>query len=67
MTLLKKMLFQYQGHISAALVLGGVDITGPHLYTVYPHGRYDHSTRLLVSSREVNYVIMLVVPTSSPS
>ncbi|KAG7401927.1 Proteasome subunit beta type-7 [Phytophthora boehmeriae] len=41
MTLLKKMLFQYQGHISAALVLGGVDITGPHLYTVYPHGSTD--------------------------
>ncbi|RLN26331.1 hypothetical protein BBJ28_00022854 [Nothophytophthora sp. Chile5] len=41
MTLLKKMLFQYQGHVSAALVLGGVDITGPHLYTVYPHGSTD--------------------------
>ncbi|RLN51622.1 hypothetical protein BBJ29_009464, partial [Phytophthora kernoviae] len=41
MTLLKKMLFQYQGHISAALVLGGVDVTGPHLYTVYPHGSTD--------------------------
>jgi 20S proteasome subunit beta 2 len=40
MTLLKRMLFQYQGHVSAALVLGGVDITGPHLYTVYPHGRH---------------------------
>lgn len=41
MTLLKRMLFQYQGHVSAALVLGGVDITGPHLYTVYPHGSTD--------------------------
>eukprot|EP00644_Phytophthora_capsici_P005722 jgi/Phyca11/97505/e_gw1.2.897.1 len=41
MTLLKRMLFQYQGHISAALVLGGVDITGPHLYTIYPHGSTD--------------------------
>ncbi|CEG49442.1 20s proteasome subunit beta 2 [Plasmopara halstedii] len=41
MTLLKKMLFQYQGHISAALVLGGVDVTGPHLYTIYPHGSTD--------------------------
>lgn len=40
MTLLKRMLFQYQGHVSAALVLGGVDVTGPHLYTVYPHGRH---------------------------
>nr|CCA16538.1 proteasome subunit beta type7 putative [Albugo laibachii Nc14] len=41
MTLLKQMLFRYQGHISAALVLGGVDATGPHLYTVYPHGSTD--------------------------
>jgi len=37
-TLLKRMLFRYQGHVSAALVLGGVDCTGTHLYHVYPHG-----------------------------
>lgn len=37
-TMLKRMLFQYQGHISAALVLGGVDETGPHVYQIYPHG-----------------------------
>mmetsp|Transcript_5551 Transcript_5551/g.7820 ORF Transcript_5551/g.7820 Transcript_5551/m.7820 type:complete len:287 (-) Transcript_5551:17-877(-) len=41
MTLLKRHLFNYQGHVSAALVLGGVDVTGPHLYTVYPHGSTD--------------------------
>lgn len=41
MTMLKRMLFQYQGHVSAALVLGGVDIDGPHLYTIYPHGSTD--------------------------
>merc|ERR1712136_555840 len=39
--MLKQKLFRYQGHISAALVLGGVDVTGPHLYTVYPHGSTD--------------------------
>ena len=38
MTLLKRMLFKYQGHIGAALVLGGVDCTGPGLYQIYPHG-----------------------------
>jgi hypothetical protein len=32
---------RYQGHISAALVLGGVDSTGPHLYSVWPHGSTD--------------------------
>lgn len=38
LTLLKRMLFRYQGHVSAALVLGGVDIHGPHLYCIHPHG-----------------------------
>lgn len=37
-TLLKRMLFRYQGHISAALVLGGCDVNGPHIYQIYPHG-----------------------------
>jgi len=40
-TMLKQMLFKYQGHVSAALVLGGVDHTGSHLSTVYPHGSTD--------------------------
>jgi 20S proteasome subunit beta 2 len=40
-TLLKNHLFRYQGHVSAALVLGGCDATGPCLYTVYPHGSTD--------------------------
>ncbi|KAL9248960.1 Proteasome subunit beta type-7-A-like protein [Drosera capensis] len=33
LTLLKSHLFSYQGYVSAALVLGGVDVTGPHLHT----------------------------------
>jgi len=37
-TLLKRMLFRYQGHISAALILGGCDVNGPHVYQIYPHG-----------------------------
>ncbi len=41
LTLLKTHLFRYQGHVSAALVLGGVDHTGAHLHTVYPHGSTD--------------------------
>lgn len=40
-TLLKRMLFRYQGHVSAALVLGGVDSTGPHIYSIHPHGSTD--------------------------
>lgn len=40
-TLLKRMLFRYQGHVSAALVLGGVDVSGPHIYSIHPHGSTD--------------------------
>merc|ERR1712046_470509 len=42
LAMLKQMLFRYQGHVSAALVLGGVDFKGPYIYTVYPHGSVDN-------------------------
>lgn len=32
---------RYQGHIGAALVLGGYDLNGPQLYTIAPHGSTD--------------------------
>lgn len=38
---LSTMLFKYQGYVGCALVLGGVDCTGPHLYQIYPHGSTD--------------------------
>jgi 20S proteasome subunit beta 2 len=38
LTLLKRHLYKYQGHVSAACVLGGTDIHGPHMYCVHPHG-----------------------------
>jgi len=38
MMLIHKLLFRYQGHIGAALILGGVDCTGPQLYSCHPHG-----------------------------
>lgn len=41
LTLLKSALFRYQGHVGAALVLGGVDSDGPQLFAVYPHGSSD--------------------------
>jgi 20S proteasome subunit beta 2 len=41
LTRLKQHLFKYQGHVSAALVLGGVDATGAYIHTVYPHGSTD--------------------------
>lgn len=39
--MIKQLLFRYQGHIGAALILGGVDLDGPHLYCIYPHGSSD--------------------------
>jgi len=47
-TLLKRRLFQYQGNISAALVLGGCDINGPTIYQIAPHG----------STAKLNYTTM---------
>ena len=41
LTMLKSHLFKYQGHVGAALFLGGCDLNGPHLFTVYPHGSSD--------------------------
>ncbi|KAF8413339.1 hypothetical protein HHK36_001318 [Tetracentron sinense] len=31
----------HQGYVQVALVLDGVDVTGPHLHTIYPHGSTD--------------------------
>ena len=36
--LFQQMLFRYQGHIGAYLILGGVDVNGPHLFTIHAHG-----------------------------
>lgn len=47
-TLLKRRLFQHQGYISAALVLGGCDINGPCIYQIAPHG----------STAKLNYTTM---------
>jgi len=39
--LLSQMLYKYQGHIGCNLVLGGVDVKGPQLYKIHPHGSTD--------------------------
>ena len=45
---------RYQGHVSAALVLGGVDFRGPHLFTVYPHGSTDSLPYCTMGSGSLN-------------
>ena len=52
--MLKSHLFRHQGHISAALVLGGVDVEGPHLFTVYPHGSTDSLPVATMGSGSLN-------------
>lgn len=39
--MLKQHLYQYQGHIGAALIIGGVDPSGAYVYSVAPHGSVD--------------------------
>jgi len=39
--LFKQMLFRYQGHIGAYLVLAGADKEGGHLYSIAAHGSTD--------------------------
>ncbi|KAM3911169.1 proteasome subunit beta type-7-like [Leptodactylus fuscus] len=39
--MLKQLLFRYQGHIGASIIIGGIDIRGPHLTSVHPHGSTD--------------------------
>lgn len=58
MTLLKNHLFRYQGHVSAALVLGGVDLNGPHLLTIYPHGSTDVLPYATMGSGSLNAMAM---------
>ncbi|KAM8888142.1 proteasome subunit beta type-10 [Synchiropus picturatus] len=38
---LKQTLYRYQGHVGSSVIVGGVDVTGAHLYSVYPHGSWD--------------------------
>ena len=54
MTMLKHYLFRYQGQVGAALILGGVDCTGHHLYTIYPHGSTDRLPYVTMGSGSLN-------------
>ncbi|GIQ90700.1 peptidase T1A, proteasome beta-subunit [Kipferlia bialata] len=49
-TAMKRHLWKYQGHVSAALICGGVDSTGAHLSSVWPHGSTDSLPFLTMGS-----------------
>lgn len=51
--ILQDMLFRYRGQIGANLILGGVDCTGNHLYTVDPYGSVDKVPYLAMGSGDL--------------
>ncbi|XP_030646017.1 proteasome 20S subunit beta 13a [Chanos chanos] len=51
--ILQDMLFRYQGQIGANVILGGVDCTGSHLYTVGPYGSMDKVPYLAMGSGDL--------------
>ncbi|XP_041932348.1 proteasome 20S subunit beta 13a [Alosa sapidissima] len=51
--ILQDMLFRYKGQIGAHLILGGVDCTGSHLYTVGPYGSMDERPYLAMGSGDL--------------
>lgn len=59
LTLLKRHLYKYRGHVSAALVLGGVDIEGPFLATVAPHGSTDRLPYVTMGSGSIAAMAVL--------
>lgn len=36
--MIRQHLYQYQGHIGAALIVGGLDSNGPAVFSIHPHG-----------------------------
>lgn len=53
-------LLRYRGHVGASLVVGGIDPTGPQLYSVHPHGSY---SRLLFTALGERLCRVLTNPT----
>ncbi|XP_005808235.1 proteasome subunit beta type-7-like [Xiphophorus maculatus] len=51
--ILQDMLYRYHGQIGANLLLGGVDCTGNHLYTVGPYGDVDKVPYLAMGSGDL--------------
>ncbi|XP_022643569.1 proteasome subunit beta type-7-like [Varroa jacobsoni] len=57
--ILKQYLFRYQGHVGCALIIGGVDSTGPHLHSISPHGFTMELPYLTMGSGCLNAITVL--------
>ncbi|KAM4631185.1 proteasome 20S subunit beta 13a [Polymixia lowei] len=51
--ILQDMLYRYKGQIGANLILGGVDCSGNHLYTVGPYGSVNKVAYLAMGSGDM--------------
>lgn len=58
--------FRYQGYIGAALVLGGVDCNGPHLYSIYPHGSTDKLPYVTMGQCQTQHPVLNYFPFNIP-
>lgn len=57
--MIKQYLFRYQGHIGAALIMGGVDLDGPHVYCIHPHGSSDKLVYIAMGSGSLSAMAVL--------
>jgi 20S proteasome subunit beta 2 len=58
-TLLQKILFQHQGFLSAALIIGGFDFKGFHLFAVHPHGSSEKLPFIAMGSGSLASIALL--------
>ncbi|KAL8455819.1 hypothetical protein Emag_000393 [Eimeria magna] len=56
---LSQELFKYQGYRGCAVVLGGVDLKGPSLYKIHPHGSTDSASYAAMGSGSLNAMAVL--------
>ncbi|KAM7384753.1 hypothetical protein PAMA_011893 [Pampus argenteus] len=58
-SILQDMLYRYRGQIGASLILGGVDCTGNHLYTLGPYGSVNKVPYLAMGSGDLAALAIL--------
>ncbi|KAL8439816.1 hypothetical protein Efla_004342 [Eimeria flavescens] len=56
---LSQELFKYQGYRGCAVVLGGVDVKGPSLFKIHPHGSTDSASYAAMGSGSLNAMAVL--------